>query len=202
MCAAADVILMWLARDIYTEDPEKKTISRKALALDTIHKMAKNGFPNAQIFMAKYLREQAIEQGQPDILDQAHAFATEVLKNPYATFKEKGWSILLMKEMSMEEQHLMKLNRIKQIEKAREQANQRVETKQKPKRRTNSLKKEAEQEEQKSAEKKTPTNTAEPQNPQKATQELRSTKENAEPAQPVRDDVAIQLQINNRGGRG
>ena len=204
MCAAADVILMWLARDIYTENPEKKTISRKALALDTIHKMAKNGFPNAQVFMAKYLREQAIEQGQPDIIAQAREFASDVFDNPYATYKERSWAIILKKEMSMEEQHLMKLNRIKQIENAREQANQRANMKQKaPKRRTNSLKREAEKEAQKAAEKKAQNkHTAEPTNPQKAARALQPAKEISEPQPSVKDDVAVRRVQNRCHGRG
>ena len=125
MCAVGDVVLTLLGKEIYQTDGKKKGISRPALALDTIKKMAKNGFPNAQIFLANYLRQQGLEHNNAQKVTSARAYAEQVINNPYAIGTETRWAKRLRNELTQEEMMFMQKSTDRRIKEAHRKEQQK-----------------------------------------------------------------------------
>ena len=126
MCAVADVILMLLGKDLRSaKKGSNKPFSFPALARDTIEKMAKNGFPNAQALMACYLFHRGIEKDNQEDIDAARGYAEQVVKNPYATPTEIRWAKTLNKELTQEEIRAIKANAASREQSAKTQTKQK-----------------------------------------------------------------------------
>ncbi|MBP5160870.1 MAG: hypothetical protein ILP11_02330 [Alphaproteobacteria bacterium] len=90
MCAAADIIVMLLCKDLYHETAEGLD-ARKPLALDTLTKMAKNGFPAAQLALSVYLRQCGVKENNAAKITKACFWANKAKENDYTTSNEKAY---------------------------------------------------------------------------------------------------------------
>ena len=88
MCAAADIIVMLLCKDLYHETAEGLD-ARKPLALQTLTKMAKNGFPAAQLALSVYLRQCGVKEHNAAKITKACFWANKAKENDYTTNNEK-----------------------------------------------------------------------------------------------------------------